>query len=332
MIITAVECKDDLDLFQVFLDLPKSLYKTDFATNTPSITYLKSCFLFFKNNVPVGRYALYDNPHLLFNAKKSMCIGSYEAIDDKELVNFIRMHIREQMKLSETKVLIGPMEGSTMNNYRFSKKETSRNFFLEPYHPIYYNKHFKSYGFQSIAEYYSNIISIEEFEQDRIDSFESDLERKGLKFRKIDMDNFSEDLDGFIELVAEGFTQNFLYTPINSKLLKEKYLAMEHLIDKELLCAIEDKSGKPQVMFFGYKDLYDPKGETVVFKTVVKRPGFEMKGLARYLDEKFIQNALEQGYTKMVHAFMYFDNITKKLSNNRKSEELKEYALYALEI
>lgn len=332
MSISVLECKDDKSLYQVFLDLSKSLYETSFATNTPSPLYLKACFLFFKNKKAVGRYALYNNPHLRYEGKKALCLGSYEAIDDAELLSFMKSHILDQMSIHGKDLLIGPMEGSTMNNYRFSTKESSRNFFLEPYHHLYYNDHFKYIGFKTIAKYYSSILSINKSDLDLINAFEREMTRNELQFRKIDMNNFSKDLDGFVELVVEGFTRNFLYTPIDAKLLKEKYLAMESLIDEELLCAIEDKQGKLQVMFFGYKDIYDPNGETVVFKSVVKRPDFKMKGLARYLDEKFIQNALDQGYSKMVHAFMYYDNITKKLSNRRESEELKEYALYALEI
>lgn len=332
MKISVVECKDDKHWYPIFLALPKTLYETNFATNTPSSQYLMSCFLFLMNDVAVGRYALYHNPELNHEGKHALCIGSYEALDDEKLKDFIKNHILDQMRINKKEVLIGPMEGATMNNYRFSNKKASRNFFLEPYHPMYYNDHFRFYGFKPIATYYSSILSISKSDSQLINAFELKLKSKGLRFRQVDMNNFSEDIDGFIALAMKGFTRNFLYTPIDAQLLKEKYVAMEALINEELLCAIEDERGRLQVMFFGYKDLYDPKGETVVYKSVVKRPSFEMKGLVKYLDEKFIQIALDQGYSKMIHAFMYCDNVTKKLSSQRESEELKEYVLYALKL
>lgn len=325
-----VDCQPNTPAFEDFSQLPEKLYTTPYRTNAPAEKYLKHCFLFYQENNPVARYALYVNPRLEFEGQSTICVGSYESIDDPEVVEFVGRHIKEQIVVHGKDIAIGPMEGSTLNNYRFSSTASTRNFFMEPFHPLFYNNHFAQMGFHVLDKYHSDVKPIEGCNHQVIAEFEAGLVKDGLRHRSLKLKDFESELDEMIDLVLDGFRENFLYTPINASTFKQKYLSIQSVLQEELMFVIEDEHQQFQAMFFGIHDYYDPKKETVIFKTVVRRRDFKRKGLSKYLDEKFTCIAMQMGYKKIIHAFMHGGNISKKISGNKRSEEYKEYLLYYL--
>ena len=78
-------------------------------------------------------------------------------VEDDHISNFFLDHIIKEAKKLNYGFLIGPMNGSTWDNYRFSLHNNFNNFLLEPYHPVYYNQQFLSAGFKPIAHYSSRM-------------------------------------------------------------------------------------------------------------------------------------------------------------------------------
>ena len=118
--------------------------------------FLKNCFVLIKNGIPQARVALYDNPHLYYKGRKAVCLGNYECVNDALISQKILQKAIEEAKTLGAEYIIGPMNGSTWDNYRFSLHHDTPNIFLESYHHLYYNEQFRAVGFELISRYFSS--------------------------------------------------------------------------------------------------------------------------------------------------------------------------------
>ena len=147
------------DNYKLFEKLPVGLYNPQQVRliNNPAMEFLEGCYVFLKNNQAIARFAFYENPELIINDENAASIGSYECINDPEASKIILEFAANLALQKGYKWLIGPMEGSTWNNYRFSEHHNYQNFFMEPYHHLYYNDQFINFGFNPISSYSSKL-------------------------------------------------------------------------------------------------------------------------------------------------------------------------------
>jgi hypothetical protein len=113
--------------------------------------YLRSCIVVVNDGLPVGRLAVYENPNLTSNDQQVACIGNYECENNPETAKLLFRKAFEEISSLGVKTIIGPMSGSTWDNYRFSNHNNEPNFLLEPYHHVYYNEQFLENGFQPLS-------------------------------------------------------------------------------------------------------------------------------------------------------------------------------------
>ncbi|MBL0098611.1 MAG: hypothetical protein IPP46_20610 [Bacteroidetes bacterium] len=141
-------------LFHLYEQFPAKIYPADSiwlkqSQKQPG-NFLEACYLYLEGEEVKCRASLYHNPLLTYEHKKSRCIGNYEAVEDDKYGLALLQQIEADAKASGSEYLIGPMNGSTWENYRFSTDHNHPNFFLEPWHPLYYNRHFLKAGFTVI--------------------------------------------------------------------------------------------------------------------------------------------------------------------------------------
>jgi hypothetical protein len=300
--------------------------------NDPISTHLEACYLLSEGNEPIGRFAFYENPELKYENQGAASIGSYECIDDLEASEYLILYARELAKSKGYAWLVGPMEGSTWNNYRFSKNNQHPNFFMEPYHHTYYNQQFLNVGFEEIADYYSNRDQTLDFDREELNNFEKRCLDMGAVFRKLNMDDLMNDLTKIALLSLDGFANNFLYTPIAVEEFVEKYEKLKHFFNPDLVWIVEDLRGEMQAFVFAIKDYMDPSNETLIVKSMVRRKSSPFRGVGSYLAGKIVQIAKEAGYKKVVHALMIRDNVSMQISKKYTGDAYKSYALYGLKL
>ena len=82
-------------------------------------------------------------------------MGGYECIDDMETSQMLLDVAKRKAKELDGKYLIGPMNGSTWQNYRFTVNNDQPSFFLEHIHQPYYPNQFIKAGFSLLSKYNS---------------------------------------------------------------------------------------------------------------------------------------------------------------------------------
>lgn len=289
--------------------------------------FLHTCLVYIKENKPVGRLALYFNPFMRFKEEKAACIGNYECIDDPEIAKALISHAEEISKQNSFRHILGPINGSTWDSYRFSEHNEHSNFFLEPYHHIYYNEHFVSSGLSPAARYSTMRDTSLDHDMQGVKQREKELRDSGVTFRNIDPANYSAELDQMHEFCMRAFSNNFLFTPVSLETFKSKYLPLQPFI-KAGNVTIAEHEGRTVGLAFCVDDLYSAE-PVLILKTVARDMDPLYKGLGNVLTNTVTRYAKQNNYKSVLHAFMLETNTSLAISKAYSGKHYKQYLLYS---
>jgi len=289
--------------------------------------YLHSCHLLMDGNEAVGRFALYVNEQLSYQGHTVICIGAYACVNnDAVAAELLNVAITKSEALGYH-YIIGPMNGSTWNDYRFAKGEVDRSFFLDVTNPSYYNNQFVFAGFRSIAEYCSGEDNSLRSSKEQLDRFQQHYTKQGVKIRNIDLDNLQEELYKIADFANKAFADNFLFTPMCRIQFVQKYTLLQAFMNPEFILIAEDQEGNMQAILFAIEDISNSERKTLIIKTMACKLDTTFRGIATYLGRRLVQIAYEKGYERIIHALMHKSNLSLNASNNFGST-FREYVLY----
>ncbi|MCR9173822.1 MAG: hypothetical protein NXI10_15070 [bacterium] len=323
--------------FHHFEDVPKRLYSKEsqrfiLGHDPVPSEHLNNCFVLLEDDLPIARCALYVKPGLSFQQKKACTIGSFESINDQEAAQFLLNEVVKVGKSLGFEYVIGPMEGSTWNNYRFSDHNEHANFFMEPYHHDYYGKLWQNCGFETISNYISNLDTQLVFNDERITQWEDRYNENGAVFRSLDLNDLENDLRKLAKFNNEAFQENFLFTPIAEDDFVKKYASLKKYFDPELIWVVEDQNGEIQAISFSIPDYLDASGKTLIIKSLARKKDTPFRGIGSYLAGKTYQIAAKRNFQRVIHALMIHDNNSVSISNNYEGDHYKSYSLYGMSL
>jgi len=318
--------------FHLFTALPRSIYPQDsLRFKVPDVVptdFLKACYLLKDGENVVARASIYDNPLLRYAGDHAFSVGNYECADRMEYAGALLAHIVFTVKSWGGRYLIGPMNGSTWEGYRFLADHDNPLFFTEPYHHLYYHNQFKQAGFEAVAHYYSNIDHGLEPDNPEILVRERELQARGVSIRPIDLSNFEAEIGRVYDFNLLAFKTNFLYTPIGREAFMKKYMQTKVYINPELTLLAEDHAGNLVGYFFCIPDFYNTKSKSLIVKTLARHPGAEWRGLGHVIGNVIYRKAAELGYTSAIHSFIYEQGTSTKLSRHFSGSHYRNYVLY----
>lgn len=330
-----IEVKKGDEWWSTFCDFPKSIYPNEsprFLLGFDSVEeHLLGKYILLVGDEVLGRFALYQNDKLHYQQQSTVSMGSYECVDDKSLSEVMILEARALAKNYGAHWLIGPMEGSTWNSYRFSL-ENKEPFFMEPFHHHYYIKQWLSAGFQEIAHYHSSIANITLWDDDKYTALLEHYQLRGASFRTINKDVFQNELKAIAKLCNVAFADNFLFSQMSPSSFVSKNVGMADKILPELVWLVENEKKELEAFVFAIPNYYDAKRESIIIKTIAANPGTSFKGVGSLLAEIVNRQAKKMGFNKAIHAFMKDDNVSQAMSFKNEGVHFQEYALYALPV
>lgn len=332
-----IETQPDDANFHWFENLPLSLYTAEQLAFKKSEginrAFLKTCFVLLKNDEPQARIALYDNPYLYYKNKKAACIGNYECVNDATISKKILETAIKAAKKLNAEYIIGPMNGSTWDTYRFSLHHDAPNIFLEPYHHLYYNEQFKTVGFGLVSRYFSSKDVDLNYDFPHVLEAEKTFRAQGVSFKNIGKADFEHELGRLYDFNLSAFQTNFLYTPISKTDFISKYAPVKSIIESDFLIVAEDKNQSLIGFFFCLPDFANTtEKSSLVIKTIARHPAPEWRGLGHVIGNFIYKNAIKNGYQSIIHAFMMEDGYSKAISQNYSGRVYKNYGLYGMEL
>jgi len=326
-----IEVKDIKQLLE-FKDEP--IYK-DFNISNINDHEVNKHLLLLNDNKPIARASIWWEKTPKIEDKHVGTIGHFSA-NDKESAKFLLDKACEILKNHDIATVIGPMNGNTWRTYRFiTNRGDQPIFFLEPNNPDDYPAYFLEAGFIPIEEYES-AINYDLTEKDmRSVSSEERLKAEKITIRKLNRDEFEQDLNKIYEVSIASFKDNVLYTPMIKEEFFQQYMPIKEFIIPEFVLIAEDESKRPVGFMFALPDINQSAGgqeiDTVILKTLAVLPEKRSIGLGSLLINKVRETALEMNYKKSVCALMHKANNSRKIAAHF-ANTIRTYTLYSREI
>lgn len=319
--------------FKEFVNFGKDIYNTNFTqqkqTETFNFSFFNTGLMLIQNGKILSRLVIYENPNLFYEGKKIITIGNYESVDNQEVAKNMLDEATQIAKSLGGELLLGTMDGSTWDRHRLSLSHDEAPFFLEPYHHLYYNQHFIDNNFFVFASYFSSKDTTLHFDDPSVIAQEKAFLAQGVTIRSIDIANFETELTQLYDFNALAFQQNFLYTPIEKDVFMQKYLPIKNLIDPNFICLAHDKMGNLIGYFFCIQDFYNQKHKSLIIKTIARHPDKKWAGLGHVIGNQIYRRAVAQGFSTIIHAFMYEKGFSTTITKNFFGKPFKNYRLYA---
>ena len=293
-----------------------------------------------ESNIVIGSLYLWHNrPD--YNGRKTSYIGNvniYEKYrkDEEQLFN----KIFEELKKEGIETIIGPLNGTTWNTYRYvTEKGNGRPFLLEPWNEDYSVSLFEKLDFKHLAGYISTVM------EGMNSNGRKNLNKKIEKLKKFD---YYEDirvesaenkdlltvLNKVYDLTVEAFKNNFLYSELEREIFLKMYLSYEDKIIKKFFKMLYLKDeligyvfGIPDYTELGYKGKID----TIILKTIAVSPEYNGKGMGYILINSLIEEAEKEGYENVIYALMHESNVSKNIGLLL-GNMLRKYTLFIKEL
>ena len=325
-------CKEvHIDEFNLSLqELQSKLYssrqKPNLLSNGFDSFAYQTSFIVYEGNRVLACANMFVNMHIAWNGTPYALVGNYECIDNLEASKQILSKITSFAKNVNIETILGPMNGSTWYNYRFSLTQGANSFFLEPIHKDYYLNQFKSFGFLIDKEYQSTIEEDFNFQSSSIDGVREKLQNDSVALRCFDKKSFESDLKGIYDVSLVAFQNNpyFYRLDWNDFLLKNKQTIP--MLDEELFI-IAYKKNTIVGYLFALEDFYSTTKKQAVLKTLAVIPDKKYSGLGYVLLQELYNNLNAKGYQSLIHAFMYMNNNVTRMTNKLGSKPLNDYIL-----
>ncbi|GAB4143473.1 MAG: hypothetical protein Fur0041_18540 [Bacteroidia bacterium] len=323
--------------FEMFSAVPASLYpsaalplqKSGDQLNTD---FLFACLIVLADQKPLGRLALYDNSWITFNGKKVLLAGNFECVSNDKISAAL---LHEAMRIAKNEgaaYLIGPMNGSTWDTYRFTIGTRNDLFFSENLHHTYYTALWENAGFTELERYISTVDRYMRCDAPAVIEREKELIAQGVVFRNIRLDDYENELKKLFPFCLRVFSSNKFYSPVSEEHFLEKYVSVKNYITEKGVVIAENNRNEIVGFMFGFHDHFSSAERRFIIKTVARDPAPEYKGMGNILGNMGTRYALINGYDACIHAFMHMDNRSVHLSDKYSGRPLREYVLLKKEL
>ncbi|MCB0642283.1 MAG: hypothetical protein KDC44_11615 [Phaeodactylibacter sp.] len=316
------------------LQLPAVLFPENYPLHFDAVSinpeFLLHSYLLRQDGRAIGSIALYHNPGHQLEGQPATCVGYFHCVNDTQAAKKLIDAVVADTRALGIQQIIGPLNGSTWENYRFRTTDEPPAFFLESAHPVYYKDLFRACGFQPIKSYYSFLVEPLQPMSDRASKRRTQFEAAGIRFRPIDPNHYERDVRRMYDLCLIAFKDNFLYTPYPWEAFAKKYSLLESIARPEMTLLAEE--GDQVVGFvFMIDDVLCTEEKRFVFKTYAVHPGIKYAGLGAVISQQVTEALLQEGYTSSIHAFVIEGSPSYNASSSN-SKVYREYQLYALNV
>ena len=276
-----------------------------------------------------------------YNGRKTSYIGNVN-IHEKYRKNEDKLFnkVFEELKKRGIKTIIGPLNGTTWNTYRYvTDKRNHPPFLMEPFNEDYYVELFEKIGFKALAYYISTIMeNMNPVQRGHLSKKIEKLKKfdyyKDITVKSAENEDLMAVLNKVYDLTIEAFKNNFLYSELEREIFIKMYMKYEDKIVKKFFKTLYLKDELIGYVFGipDYAELeYKGKIETMILKTIAISPKYNGKGMGYILIDELVKEAEKSGYKNVIYALMYEKNISKNIGLLL-GDELRRYTLFIKEL
>ena len=296
-------------------------------------------FMDENNNIAGSLHLWHNRPN--YNEKVTSYIGNVNILEkyrknETEIFN----EIFENLKKDCIETIIGPLNGTTWNTYRYVTDKGHRSpFLMEPWNEDYYVELFENLGFKPLAYYISTVMeNMNPVQRGHLSKKIEKLKKfdyyKDITIKSAENEDLITVLNKVYDLTIEAFKNNFLYSELDREIFLKMYMSYENKIVKKFFKMLYLKDELIGYVFGipDYAELqYKEKIETMILKTIAISPKYNGKGMGYILIDELVKEAERSGYKNVIYALMHEKNISKNIGSLL-GDELRRYALFIKEL
>ena len=273
------------------------------------------------NNIGGSLHLWHNRPD--YNGRKISYIGNVN-IHEKYRKNEEQLFnkIFEELKKEGIETIIGPLNGTTWNTYRYvTEKGNGKPFLLEPWNEDYSVSLFEKLDFKHLAGYISTVMK--GMNSDGRKNLDKKIEKlkkfdyyKDIRVESAENKDLLKVLNKVYDLTVEAFKNNFLYSELEREIFLKMYMSYEDKIVKKFFKMLYLKGeligyvfGIPDYTELGYKGKID----TIILKTIAVSPEYNGKGMGYILINSLVEEAEKEGYENVIYALMHESNVSKNI-------------------
>lgn len=279
----------------------------------------------------VAACCVYYNPHISFQDSRTLLIGHFSCIEDVEVFESLMSACYHYAQDAGCKYLLGPINGSTWEDYRFAVEGTAPRFFTEPEQSKYYPRLWAEAGFEQVAGYYSSEALLSNI-PDQWAAYEAALSGAGITVSDATGIDWRQTVEALYPLCSTAFSHAPFYSPVSADHFIEKYTAIQKVWRPELILIARNAAGQPLAFILALPNHLDGSGESCILKTIARLPDADVDGLIPYMGYRLYAVAKSLGYTRIIHAFMHEDNRSLLRSGQAGGAIIRRYALFAKKV
>jgi L-amino acid N-acyltransferase YncA len=250
----------------------------------------------------------------------------------------------QKAETTDGKYIIGPINSNTWHRYRLVERDYSQEslpaFSAEPYDLDYKDQLaiLADFRFTVAARYYSSLFTFESRTHSIADSV-ADIKQyahtQSWYMPAIEPGGFARDCD-FQTLLAEiyslscqAFADNYLYQPISFEEFSKLYQGLKNIIiDFPPVLCRSKSSGE----LLGYCLILPYLQDTILFKTIARKPGAQFGGIGKAMVQTAISRYLERGYSRGVFALYKDDGSSRYMQDSFGAQIFRSYALFSRQL
>jgi L-amino acid N-acyltransferase YncA len=289
--------------------------------------YFKTWICVFQDESCCGKIALFENPEIAELNLKTLIAGYFDAIDSDEVMRSINQELSDYCKENGYERVIGPLNVSTWENYRFLKNGDQPPFFMDVIHPVYYHELWSRNGWEVTDSYHSTEADIKE----TVSDIDPDLQfhNEEVEVVPFNLDRFEEEIRAIYDLCTISFKNNRYYSPISFVDFLNKYQKAKSFINPEYVLVAKHHS-KTVGFIFCVPDILNPQKKRLIVKTLAILPDRQYRGLGSFLTKLMTLKAATS-FEKIIHALMYDSNKSANILASHHTT-IQQYSLFEWDI
>lgn len=252
-----IEVKTRKD-FSGFIDLPCAVYAKDplyvpqlrrdlkeqFSLKNPFFKHAEvRYFIAQRRNRTVGRIcSVINRRHIALHKEQTGFFGFFESLNDNRVATALLDTVAHILKDKGMTIMRGPMSFSTNEECGFLIEGFYEPpMLMTPYNPPYYNDLMVEYGMRKAKDLYAYIHDIEDELSEKIRRVAAISEKKGVKVRPVEKNNFDKDMLIFKEVYNSAWEMNWGFIPLTDDEIQFMGAKLKQIIAPELTLIAEDK-------------------------------------------------------------------------------------------
>lgn len=282
---------------------------------------------------PVGRLSVMLNHSLNDAAEKVGLVGFFDCISSNDVADGLLNHARNTLAQLGCSEIWGPINFSTLHNYRFiTEGFDGPAFYTEPQNPSYYPTFFEQFGFKSLRTYNSAITTDLEDIASRYKPYRDNLSHLGYTIRDFKTQLFDSEIEVLFNLVTDIFSANFGFTKLRLAQFRELYEHYREKLKPEHIRFVHNEHDVPVAFLISVPDFTGNFPRTMLTKMLGVSKGVRGKGISEALYHDAIVYHLSQGCCQLISPLRIDGNPSERYGGEETFRIFRRYTLYRYSI